>query len=441
MTTPIQSGIHLAKRARYVVLFSIIATACGGGGGNTTGGSGGTLPLLGNYTGNTAWQSGEASRQDASQPFTFLAYGDSRATIGTVGGTACNDNAVHIRLVERMKNEPASFVFHLGDMVSGGRATNTSVSNTNWVEDGHCTGTNNYGSLKKMIAPLQSKTPATGLPTYFFPVVGNHDDGWGSDSIQSEWWYPDGFNNGFCDVFSANSLVVNHTTQPYFSKKQSQSFTDNEFYRLACSTDRTQRQIYPAYMYYSFNFRNSHFVVLRVNSDYFDLEECGNCSGDKINYDHYYNIHQLDWLRADLARASLDPAIQNIFVFLHAPIFTTSSAHQAVKSWRVLTPEFTKHKVRMVFSGHNHVYERTVPVHATAASGGDPALARDDVNGTVYVVTGGGGSPLASVGDRVNSFVEQKLSQFHYVKISVNGASVSLQAVDIDGRVIDTISR
>ena len=35
MTTPIQSGIHLAKRARYVVLFSVIATACGGGGGGS----------------------------------------------------------------------------------------------------------------------------------------------------------------------------------------------------------------------------------------------------------------------------------------------------------------------------------------------------------------------------------------------------------------------
>ena len=30
---------------------------------------------------------------------------------------------------------------------------------------------------------------------FLYPVVGNHDDGWGDD------WYPDPYGNGFCSVF------------------------------------------------------------------------------------------------------------------------------------------------------------------------------------------------------------------------------------------------
>jgi hypothetical protein len=174
------------------------------------------------------------------------------------------------------------------------------------VENGPCAGPTSFGSFKNMIAPLQNKTPAAGLPTFYFPVLGNHDDNWGDS------WYPDPFGHGFCDVFDPIPLVPNHTQQPYYLDPAATRYTDVQFYSLACS--KTVSDVYPGFIHYSFNYRNSHFVVLRINNDSFDIEACNSCGPNRSNYGDYYNIHQLDWLRAGLAAASANAAIDHIFV-------------------------------------------------------------------------------------------------------------------------------
>lgn len=350
--------------------------------------------------------------------FSFLAYGDSRA-----GENYCSGNATHISLVNRMANEISDFVFHLGDMVTGYNNT------TNWVQNGDCTGANSYGSFRNIIAPLQNKTPAPGLPVFYFPVVGNHDDYWGGG------WYPDAFGNGFCDVFNPLLLVPNHTRQTHFSGIGTARYTDSEFYSLACS--KSSGAVYSRYFYYSFNYKNAHFVVLRVNSDFHDLEECGSCGPDRSDYGDYYNIHQLDWLRADLGAANADPAIEHIIVLLHAPLFTTSAGHNANTSWLTLSQEFSKHGVKLVLSGHNHVYERTVPIYVSAAY---PNGVADTVNGTTYLVTGGGGSLLH--GFSANEwFIAARTDVHHYVKIEINGSTIAVHAIRPDGTVVDSFVR
>ena len=441
MTIPLRAGMQFAKRARYIVLFSVIATACGGGGANTGDSSGNTdgpstaLPggQVVSFTGDTGWQSGASSRAQAAEPFTFVAYGDSRA------GTDCGDNAVHMRLVQRMTAEQPTFVFHLGDMIAGNRPT------TNWVQNGDCTASDRVGSFKSIIAPLQTRAPPAGYPTTYFPVVGNHDDNWGARTESGiGFWYPDSFNHGFCDVFAANALAQNHTAQPWYSKIQSLQYSDTEFYRQMCSKDRNERDVYPRFMYYSFNYRNSHFVVLRINNDDYNLEECGGgykCDGDKANYDKYYNIHQLDWLRNDLALASADSTIKNIFVFLHTPLFSNAN-HPGNASRRVLIPEFSKHKVKLVFSGHNHVYERTVPIYAIAgADGAEPTLTPNHPDGTTYIVTGGGGSPLdTNFPPRGEQYIAKEVLDYHYVKVDVSGDKVSVRVTGQTGQPLDSYS-
>jgi len=354
--------------------------------------------------------------------FSFMAYGDSRA------GVDCSANAVHIGLVNRMVGEAADFVFHLGDMITGYN------SNTNWVENGPCTGPTSFGSFKNMIAPLQNKTPAAGLPTFYFPVVGNHDDNWGSG------WYPDPFGHGFCDVFNPTPLVPNHTQQPYFLDPSATRYSDIQFYSLACSKTVTMSDVYSRYLYYSFNHKNAHFAVLRLNDDYHDLEVCNNCaSTDQSNYDNYYNIHQLDWLRADLAAAGANPAIEHIFVFLHAPLFTSSYGHDANVSWPTLSKEVSSHsgKVKVVFSGHNHVYERSKAVFASTSF---PTGTEDNINGTVYVVTGGGGSDPHGF-NALPWFIATRTVEYHYMKIDVTGSTFSVKAIKADGTVIDSFTR
>jgi Calcineurin-like phosphoesterase len=347
-------------------------------------------------------------------PFTFLAYGDSRA------GTVCDGNAIHLSLVARMATEASGFVFHLGDMVAGYDAT------TNWTQRGLCPDDASRGSLQEIIAPLRNRTPPPGVPLAFIPVVGNHDDNW------NDHWYPDGFGNGFCNLFDPHALVVNHTQQPYFSHNQSVQYADAQFYALACST--TSSAVYPTYLYYSFDYRNTHFVVMRLNGDYDDLEACNTCGADRSNYDDYYRIHQLDWLRADLAAASARPSISHVLVFLHAPLFTTADGHFANVSWPRLSKLFSQYGVKMVFSGHNHVYERTYPVFASDAN---PDGVRDDLNGTVYTVSGGGGSALS--GFRASTpLTAMRSSEHHYLRVTVSGSQISVTAVRPDGSIIDS---
>ena len=408
------------RKVRLLLMVSLIASACGGG--DTPDGVTPQVAPSPFGISDTSWQSGAGSVAQATEPFEFLAYGDSRT------GHTCTGNGVHMQLVQRMAAESAAFTFHLGDMISGN-------PRTNWRESGDCQGASEVGSFNRMIAPLQTKTPPPGFPTAYFPVVGNHDDNWGSN------WYPDPFGDGFCDVFEPRVLVANHTQQSWYSQQQSLQYSNEEFYRRMCSTDPAQADVYPRFMYYSFNFRNSHFVVLRINNDDYNLEECGGgwkCDGAKSNYDHYYNIHQLDWLRQDLAAANANPVIRHVFVFLHTPLFTNWN-HPPNVSRAVLLPEFSKHKVRLVLSGHNHVYERSVPIVAFAdVDGADPFLAEDAVHGTTYVVTGGGGSPLDDNFRGGEPYVTVERLAFHYVKVAVSGDRVTLTAIDVAGNEIDT---
>ena len=355
-----------------------------------------------------------------SSLFSFLAYGDSRS------GNGCDGNAVHVSLVKRMVNEPASMVFNLGDMVTG------YDKSTNWVQRGDCASDTSKGSLKEIIAPLQNKTPVAGLPMFYFPVMGNHDDNWGDG------WYPDKFGDGFCDVFNPSLMVPNHTQKSYFQDKSSRvpHFTDTQFFSLACS--KTDSSVYPTYMYYSFDFKNTHFVVMRLNNDYNNLEECASGCSDPANYDQYYNKHQLDWLKSDLALAGGRSDVQHIVVLLHAPIFSSSDGHAPNVSWPALSKLFSGNgKVHMVLQGHNHVYERSYPIYTSTSS---PNGVRDDQKGTVYTTTGGGGSAVHGFRS-VHPLMAVQNSDFHYLRIDVDGANVSVKAVKPDGTVMDSYSR
>ena len=77
-------------------------------------------------------------------------------------------------------------------------------------------------------------------------------------------------------------LIPNHTRQPYFRDQTGRNLdilTDEQFYSQMCSTDRDTNDVYPDYMYYSFDRENVHFVVMRISAGWQDLLECdGDCA-------------------------------------------------------------------------------------------------------------------------------------------------------------------
>lgn len=162
--------------------------------------------------------------------------------------------------------------------------------------------------------------------------------------------------------------------------------------------------------YYSFDYGNAHFIALDSNQS--------TAPGSDM-----YN-----WLANDLAGTTKFWK----FVYFHHAIYTSGA--QGLSSYVIpmrnnLAPLFEQYNVDIVFNGHDHDYERVLP-------------RRDYVpnsRGVVYIVTGGGG---ASLGPKVlnNPWTAAFQSLYHAVRVSIAGCQLSLQAIQPNDVVFDSLT-
>ena len=152
--------------------------------------------------------------------------------------------------------------------------------------------------------------------------------------------------------------------------------------------------------YYSFDWGDAHFVAL-------DSELYYNDKGSSAE-------RQRVFLERDLISTRKRWKI----AFLHRSPYG-SSRHGGDEMVRYdLEPLFAKYGVDLVFAGHDHVYERTVPIR-----------------GVTYVVSGGGGRRLYAAGK--GRLTACSRSAHHAVLGRVDGARLSLEAVEPAGTVFD----
>jgi hypothetical protein len=152
--------------------------------------------------------------------------------------------------------------------------------------------------------------------------------------------------------------------------------------------------------YYSVNYGNTHCIIL--------------------NTQMYLYGAQRDWLINDLVAASSDTSIDWIFVNFHRPPYSSGSHGSQIDVRNAWCPLFEQYGVDIVFTGHDHDYERTIPI-----------------NGVVYIVTGGGGAPLYSVG--TSSWTAYSERTYHFCLIRIAGKTLLLKAIKPDGTVFDTL--
>lgn len=153
-------------------------------------------------------------------------------------------------------------------------------------------------------------------------------------------------------------------------------------------------------LYYSFPVGNSLFIVL----------------DSKIpGQNHKVIAEQYEWLEGVLSSSGY----KHKFVFIHHPLFPEKgrghhygdSLDKYPKERDRLQALFVKHKVTIVFQGHEHLYLRKT------------------VDGITHIITGGGGAPL---------YTEEKNGGFyHFVLVTVDGDTVSGQVIDNKGKVRD----
>lgn len=149
-------------------------------------------------------------------------------------------------------------------------------------------------------------------------------------------------------------------------------------------------------LYGSFDYAGAHFIAL-------DTDVPG--ESDAISGE------QLEWLRRDL---EANKAARAIFVFSHTEFYSSplidkpaGTSHPAVANRCELHDLFRRYPVKMVFSGHEHLYWH------------EPAEQHDGID---YFVAGGAGAPLYASPDR-GGFS-------HYLVVRLAGDKVSYEVIE-----------
>jgi predicted phosphodiesterase len=125
---------------------------------------------------------------------------------------------------------------------------------------------------------------------------------------------------------------------------------------------------------------------------------------------------QHEWLAADLAGSTREFKI----VILHEPLWGAGTHRNDETTQSAFCPLFEGEGVDVVLAGHNHNY------------------ARCEVNGIQYVTTGGGGAPLYPV-DATWPHVAAAASVHHFVRLAVEGDTITIAAFSMDGELIDSV--
>lgn len=223
---------------------------------------------------------------------------------------------------------------------------------------------------------------------------------------------PTGIQAEFDAWWEAMAPIV--STRPLMAVQGNHEFFADLFYEQFALPDHGDLPEPYREHAWSFDYANVHFVGLDSN-----IEEAV--------------IDQVPWLDADLAAAQKDPDIDWIIVMMHHPAYSACVNHGSTKRVQdYWVPLFEKHDVDIVFSGHDHNYERTWPLRE------GQKVAQD--KGIQYIVAGAFFSPpydsgtewwtAASVSGTTPSFVEVEIDGLH--------AKATARAID-GGAAIDEV--
>lgn len=170
---------------------------------------------------------------------------------------------------------------------------------------------------------------------------------------------------------------------------------------------------------------------------FFNFPENGSENSD--NFGHWYsidynNVHitvldnyrsygigseQYNWLINDLENISED--IDHKIVMFHEPPFSSGRHGPNLNVREILVPVIESYDIDLVFCGHEHLYERST------------------VNDIPYITTGGAGSPIYFLHGGTNEYSIYAESDYHYIRLNIDGKNLSVEVVRTDSTTIDYI--
>lgn len=154
--------------------------------------------------------------------------------------------------------------------------------------------------------------------------------------------------------------------------------------------------------HYAFRWGNAFFVSISTDADY------------------SVGSSQYTWVQQQLAAAKADATVKWIVACHHYPVYSSGTTHGSTQAViDSLNGLYKQYAVDLVFTGHEHNYERV------------------EKDGIVYVVSGGGGVGTYPLGSPVSGH-QYGESTRHVVIIDVDGGSLDLKAYRPDGTLMDS---
>ncbi|MBI5608333.1 MAG: metallophosphoesterase, partial [Deltaproteobacteria bacterium] len=157
------------------------------------------------------------------------------------------------------------------------------------------------------------------------------------------------------------------------------------------------------------------------------------CVGLDANSDQAV-ADQVPWLEADLQAASTNPGVEWIVATMHHSAYSACPVHgSTARLQQYWVPVFEKYGVDLVFSGHDHDYERTVPI-----LGNKPAAPGQGVQ---YVVVGAFFAPPYAAGTDWWTVVSLSGTEGNLATLTITGKLATIKAFTGDGsKLIDEFS-
>ncbi len=162
--------------------------------------------------------------------------------------------------------------------------------------------------------------------------------------------------------------------------------------------------------WYAFDYGSARFIAL---------------DSDREASEYQPGSAQYEWLERQLGNHSQ----RWTFVYFHHPPYSSGKHGSSIGIRNAWSELFMKHGVDLVFSGHDHIYERTYPIRKMLAEDNTPVT---------YIVTGGGGAGLHSIYPQV--WTAHSASANHFMLIEIDNEQLDLVAYTDDAEVLDTLT-
>jgi hypothetical protein len=134
---------------------------------------------------------------------------------------------------------------------------------------------------------------------------------------------------------------------------------------------------------------------------------------------NYMNPQQLDWLQKELQGASNSSWK---ICFFHHPLYSSARKHGPATDLRLLLePIFLKYGVNVVFSGHEHIYERILPQ-----------------KGIYYFTEGSSGQLRAGGLDRSSITANGFDTDQAFILVEIAGDEMFFETVSRAGKTVDS---